>query len=168
MCVYTPFSRSQNRKQNMPNMMASHTEELDLKCCMDCMGFNLRKATRSVSQFYDEMLRPTGIRGTQFSLLIALQLRGEVAVTQLAELIVMDRTTLTRNLEVLEKQGFVKVNPGVDRRSRLVSITEDGQAIATQAYPLWHQAQSKIKAAMGTERSEMLLESLKALIQATQ
>lgn len=83
-----------------PNSLID-TDAPDFECCKDCIGFNLRKATRSISQFYDELLRPVGIRGTQYSLLVSLQMSGAITVTQLAENVVMDRTTLTRNLEVL-------------------------------------------------------------------
>ena len=94
---------------------AKFQKTADFLCCMDCVGFNLRKANRAVSQLYDEMLRPTGIRGTQYSLLVVLKIVGSVLVTELAEKIVMDRTTLSRNLEVMEKQGLVSVTPGEDR-----------------------------------------------------
>lgn len=144
------------------------TDAPDFECCKDCIGFNLRKATRSISQFYDELLRPVGIRGTQYSLLVSLQMSGTITVTQLAENVVMDRTTLTRNLEVLEKQGFVDVTPGVDRRTRMVTITEDGSTILDKAYPLWQQAQSRIKAIMGEEELHGLLDSLFTLIKAAQ
>ncbi len=140
----------------------------DYQYCKDCIGFNLRKATRAVSQLYDEMLRPIGIRGTQFSLLVSLQMSGSITVTQLADNVVMDRTTLTRNLEVLEKQGLVNVNSGVDRRTRMVTVTVEGRAILVKAYPLWKQAQFRIKETMGQEGSQALLESLAALIEVSQ
>jgi DNA-binding MarR family transcriptional regulator len=140
----------------------------DFRCCLDCAGFNLRKATRAVSQLYDEMLRPAGIRGTQYSLLVVLQMRGPVTVSRLAEHAVMDRTTLTRNLEVLEKQGLVLVEAGEDRRTRIASLTGDGRAVLLQAYPLWEQAQSRIREALSGERLHALLEELSALVAASQ
>lgn len=152
----------------MPKTSDSSIETPDFNCCKDCIGFNLRKSTRSVSQLYDEFLRPIGLRGTQFSLLVSLQMSGSITVTQLADNVVMDRTTLTRNLEVLEKQGLVNVNSGVDRRTRMVTITEEGRAILLKAYPLWEQAQSRIKETMGQEGSKALLESLAALIEISQ
>ena len=137
----------------------------DFLCCIDCVGFNLRKANRAVSQLYDEMLRPTGIRVTQYSLLVVLKIIGPVLVTDLAEKIVMDRTTLSRNLEVMEKQGFVTVAPGEDRRTRWVTITESGSAVLLEAYPLWHQVQAKIKKSMGDGRLQSLMADLSALIE---
>lgn len=140
----------------------------DFLCCVDCIGFNLRKANRAVSQLYDDMLRPTGIRGTQYSLLVALKIMGPVLVTELAEKIVMDRTTLSRNLEVMEKQGLVSVAPGEDRRTRWVTITELGSAVLLDAYPLWQHAQAKVKEHMGEERFQAILDDLSALIKECQ
>ncbi|MEQ1560640.1 MAG: MarR family winged helix-turn-helix transcriptional regulator [Methyloglobulus sp.] len=140
----------------------------DFLCCVDCIGFNLRKATRAVSQLYDETLRPSGIRGTQYSLLVVLKIIGPVLVTDLAEKIVMDRTTLSRNLEVMEKQGLVNVAPGEDRRTRWVTITEPGSAVLLEAYPLWQQAQAKIRESMGEERLQVLMADLSALIDVSQ
>ena len=137
----------------------------DFLCCMDCVGFNLRKANRAVTQLYDEMLRPAGIRVTQYSLLVVLKLIGTVLVTDLAEKIVMDRTTLSRNLEVMEKQGLVSVTPGEDRRTRKVMITEMGSAVLIDAYPLWQQAQAKIRESMSEERLQSLMADLSALIE---
>ena len=137
----------------------------DYLCCLGCIGFNLRKANRAVSQLYDEMLRPTGIRGTQYSLLVTLKVMGSVLVTHLAEKVVMDRTTLSRNLEVMEKQGLVSVTPGEDRRTRKVMITEMGSAVLLDAYPLWQQAQAKIRESMSEERLQSLMADLSALIE---
>jgi DNA-binding MarR family transcriptional regulator len=144
---------------------AKFQKTADFLCCMDCVGFNLRKANRAVSQLYDEMLRPTGIRGTQYSLLVVLKIVGPVLVTELAEKIVMDRTTLSRNLEVMEKQGLVSVTPGEDRRTRKVMITEIGFAVLLDAYPLWQQAQAKIRESMGEGRLQSLMVDLSALIE---
>jgi DNA-binding MarR family transcriptional regulator len=140
----------------------------NLLSCMDCIGFNLRKANRAVTQHYDEILRPTGIRVTQYSLLVALKLVGPVLVTDLAEKIVMDRTTLTRNLEVMEKQGLVSVEPGEDRRTRQVTISETGTKVLLEAYPLWQQAQAKLRDSLGEERLQALMAGLKSLIAVSQ
>jgi DNA-binding MarR family transcriptional regulator len=133
---------------------------------MDCTGFNLRKAMRAVGQHYDDALRPAGIRGTQFSLLVTAKMAGPVTVTRLAEMAVMDRTTLTRNLNVLEKQGLVAVAPGADRRTRRVAITEQGLAVLRQAYPLWQQAQARLMAKLGPDRLQSLRDNMATLIEA--
>ena len=145
--------------------MHSHLNRLpDLTGCQNCVGFNLRKATRAVSQFYDNLLRPLGIKGTQYSLLVVLQMAKEATVTQLAERIVMDRTTLTRNLEVMEKQGLILVSPGDDRRIRMVTITEHGLSVLHRAYPIWLEAQTKIEQTMKNQSIDQLLKGLNELV----
>ncbi len=98
--------------------MVRQLERAELAHCTSCACFNLRKVTRAVTQLYDELLRPAGLRVTQFSLLVAVRMAGPVGVTRLVELTVMDRTTLTRNLELLQKQGLIEVASGEDRRTR--------------------------------------------------
>lgn len=143
-------------------------ETPDYGACADCTGFNLRKANRAVSQFYDEILRSVGIRGTQYSLLVAIKLSGPVLVTKLAEHVVMDRTTLTRNLEILGKQGLINVDAGDDRRTRMVTISEQGLAVLTKAFPLWEQAQTRLRERMGHENLQALMQGLSAIVAATQ
>ena len=92
-----------------------------------CACFNLRKATRVVTQLYDEALKPAGLRSTQFAVLAATRALGPVSVNQLAEWIVMDRTTLTRNLKPLERDGLIAVRAGDDLRVRQVSLTAKGR-----------------------------------------
>ncbi|CAI8809940.1 MULTISPECIES: MarR family winged helix-turn-helix transcriptional regulator [Methylococcus] len=145
----------------------SAEHEPDYRTCMDCTGFNLRKAMRAVGQHYDDALRPAGLRGTQFSLLAAAKIAGPVTVSRLAEMAVMDRTTLTRNLNVLEKQGLVAVVPGADRRTRRVVITERGVTVLRQAYPLWQQAQDRLAAKLGADRLQALRENMATLVDAT-
>lgn len=89
-------------------------------------------------------------------------------ITQLAEYIVMDRTTLTRNLEVMEKDGLVAISPGEDKRTRLVIITPQGQQVLEQAFPLWQQAQGELTQVMAGNKLLALMDSLRALIKATQ
>ncbi len=136
----------------------------ELTPCMDCACFNLRKATRAVTQIYDEMLRPAGIRITQFSLLVAVSMAGPVTVSQLADLSVMDRTTLTRNLEVLQKQRLIEVSPGDDRRTRMVVITPEGGAALSNALPLWQKAQSRVMEAIGEPRWQSLQQHLSQIV----
>lgn len=107
-----------------------------------CTCGRLRMASRAVTSLFEETLRPSGIQGaSQFTLLSAIALMGETPITRLAELLLMDRTTVTRTLHSLEEADWVKVTPGQDRRTRIVSITEAGMATLARALPLWHQAQ---------------------------
>jgi DNA-binding MarR family transcriptional regulator len=120
-----------------------------------------------VTQFYDEALAPSGLRITQFTLLGTIWEAGPITMNQLAELMSMDRTTLTRNLEPLTRQGFVRSEEGEDRRVRLIMLTAEGKAALSQALPLWQQAQARIVQGLGQERYHALLAELAAVIQLT-
>lgn len=102
----------------------------------ECTCFNLRKATRTVTQLFDEAMRPTGLRATQFTLLAAIDSFGSVTIRQLSETLVMDRTTLTRNLKPLESQQLVKIVPGEDRRIRNLTLTDKGKKILKNPCPI--------------------------------
>jgi DNA-binding MarR family transcriptional regulator len=106
-----------------------------------CTCFNLRKASRAVTQKFDEILKPSGLLVTQFTVLVAVAMSEAKTINELAEILVMDRTTLTRNLKPLEREGWLKIEPGQDRRTRIVRLTDDGKATLTKALPLWKQAQ---------------------------
>lgn len=131
-----------------------------------CLCFNLRKAARAVTQLYDAALEPAGLRATQFSLLAALDRRDAVTITDLARAMVMDRTTLTRNLRPLEKQGLVAIAPGNDRRTREVSLTRRGRQTLTRATPRWRHAQTGMLDALGDRRARRLLGELSGAIDA--
>ena len=131
-----------------------------------CACFNLRKAARAVTQLYDEALRPTGLRITQFSLLAVLRLTGRVSMTRLAEETVMDRTTLSRNLEVLERDGLVWVELGTDARVREVELTRAGGARLEEAFPRWQEAQRTIARSLGPRRMERMLGDLASTVSA--
>jgi DNA-binding MarR family transcriptional regulator len=113
------------------------------KATRECICGNLRRATRVVTKLYDEMLKPTGLKLTQFSLLSSLMALGSSTLSELAEHMVVDRTTLTRNLEILESRGLVITEQGEDRRERQLRLSEKGMAAVGAAYPLWQAAQSR-------------------------
>jgi DNA-binding MarR family transcriptional regulator len=117
-----------------------------------CACANLRKAARAVTQVFDEALAPSGLRVTQFTLLVTNRLAGESTINKLAEKMAMDRTTLSRNLKPLARSGLLEVQPGEDGRTRLVRITQAGEQALEVAYPLWRQAQQKTLSALGRER----------------
>jgi len=134
----------------------------------NCVCFNLRKAARAVTQVYDEILRPTGLRATQHSLLRVLQVAGTVSVTKLAEVAVMDRTTLARNLDLLEREGLVRVQSGADARVREVALTDVAHKRLAAALPYWEKAQAQVTNSLGSGRSDRLLSDLSAAISAAQ
>lgn len=130
-----------------------------------CMGFSIRKAARAVAQVYDEALLPSGLRGTQFSLLNAIALMGSPSINQLADTLVMDRTTLTRNLNPLVTQGLINIVTGVDRRTRAVTLLAKGRKVLAKALPLWDQAQSRLTQGLGSTRTKRLLVDLGEVVQ---
>ena len=125
-----------------------------------CACFNVRKTARVITQLYDEVLRPTGMRITQFALLMAAGGLGPVTVTRLAKLGAMDRTTLTRNLRPLEERELIHIESGEDRRERQVTLTPRGQHALATAFPLWQEAQAKIVKGFGQERLQRLYAEL--------
>ncbi|MGD2271069.1 MAG: MarR family winged helix-turn-helix transcriptional regulator [Desulfobacterales bacterium] len=129
-----------------------------------CAVFNLRKASRALTQLYEAALRPSGLRVTQFTLMVALHLLGAITISRLADTMVMDRTTLTRNLKILEKRGIIKIKQGQDRRERVVVLTEPGKASLEKALPLWDKAQREIVDALGHRRFGEMLANLMATV----
>jgi DNA-binding MarR family transcriptional regulator len=126
-----------------------------------CTCWNVRKAARLVTQQYDGVLHSTGLRATQLSILAGLALRGPITVSTLAEALVMDQTTLTRNLKPLEKRGLVQRVPGTDRRTRSVSLTPKGVTAITNAFPFWKRAQANVVRAFGETRFQRFLGDLR-------
>jgi DNA-binding MarR family transcriptional regulator len=99
-----------------------------------------RRAARALTRAFERQLRPLGIRATQFSILTNPLLRGPVTIGELAEFLGVDRTTLTRNLALVEGEGWVEIRPGNDARSRVVAATRKGRAAVTAALPAWRKA----------------------------
>ncbi|HYC55329.1 MAG TPA: MarR family winged helix-turn-helix transcriptional regulator [Candidatus Binatia bacterium] len=130
----------------------------------DCVCLNLRQATRAVTQLYDDALRPCGLRATQLGLLAVTHKAGSLPVSRLAELLVMDRTTLTRNLKPLEKQGLIRTGSGPDKRIRSICLTDQGVAALIEALPLWEEVQRKVVEKLGAERLERMLADLSVAI----
>jgi len=129
-----------------------------------CACFNLKRVTRAVTQVYDDYLRPTGLRVTQFSVLVALRNLHQSTINQLADKLVVDRTTLTRNLRPLEDAGLVRTRPGDDRRVREIFLTPAGEEKLQEALPLWREAQGQMRRALGRDRLERLLSDLSATL----
>lgn len=144
--------------------MPDQLNQVSLNKCTEvaavCTCFNLRKASRAITQLYDQVLQPSGLLATQFTLLVAISVAGSATVTRLAQELVMDRTTLTRNLKPLERQGLIEIEPGQDQRTRVVSLTDKGHKALARAIPLWEQAQAHIVEGLGQSRWSALLSDL--------
>jgi DNA-binding MarR family transcriptional regulator len=134
----------------------------------NCACFNLRKAARAVTQLYEAALAPSGMRATQFSVLTALALVDSAPLSRVADWLVMDRTTLTRNLRPLTRRGWVRIEAGEDRRERYLSLTRSGRAALDRALPLWQQAQTRLHSHVGDPRWGRLLADLQRLVATAQ
>ena len=129
-----------------------------------CAGFNLRRASRAVSQHFDHALAPAGLRMTQFTLLAAFALGGTPSLGELAEVLVTDRTTLSRNLKVLRQAGLIEPVPGADRRVQRFRLTERGRTTLEAALPLWQAAQAEVVEPLGADRWRGILGDLNDLV----
>ena len=114
-----------------------------------CMLNNLRRATRILAQHMDQGLAQVGLKSTQFSLLVTLKQAGAVPLTQLADLLTLERTTLTRNLKPMLEKGWVKKVSGEDQRVKLISITDTGRSLLEQAEPIWRKSQMNVVDKLG-------------------
>jgi DNA-binding MarR family transcriptional regulator len=120
----------------------------------ECTCLAVRQAARHVTQFYDQHLAPAGLRTTQFSILAKLKRQGPMTINVLADEMVMDRTTLGRNILPLEREGLISVLPGrTDRRSKELRLTEGGVERLRAAREGWREAQTRFAAAFGDERA---------------
>ncbi len=135
---------------------------------VNCTSRNLRQATRAVTQAYDMALQPTGLRVTQFDLLATLAKLGDMPLTKLAEALVMDRTTLTRNLKPLVARKLIRVGTGDDQRVRQIGITPAGRTAFQDAIPYWRGAQQQLVKQLGKRRWAGLLDDLTFTVHAIQ
>ena len=119
-------------------------ETSPFRACRDCMCSALRRASRAVTQHYEASFRGTGLRATQFTLLATLAQAGPLPLTELATMLGLERTSLTRNLRPLEKKGFVRALADDDQRVRRIAITKKGENTALAALDAWNQAQSTV------------------------
>lgn len=126
---------------------------------LPCASANLRRAARVVTQFYEEALRPTGMRSTQFTLLQALTHAPGISQKQLAELLGMDSTTLTRTLALLRRRGWLISRAGADRRELRLGLTAAGSREYKRALPCWQSAQSRLKHVLGESTLQQLIEA---------
>lgn len=110
---------------------------------LPCYCGSLRQAARVVTQMYDQALRPSGVKITQFSILRLLSAMPGLTTGEIAEALAMDSTTLTRTLKIIQENEWIAVEPGEDRRERHWTITVLGQSKLREAMPLWKNAQKQ-------------------------
>jgi DNA-binding MarR family transcriptional regulator len=134
------------------------------KTSEECNCFAMRAAARHLSQSYDRFLAPSGLRTTQFSILARLRRRGPLTINALAEDMVMDRTTLGRNILPLERDGLISIEPTAsDRRAKELRLTKAGEKRLQAALKGWSQAQARFETVFGAERAGDLRKLLRAV-----
>lgn len=130
-----------------------------------CNCLAIRQAARYLTQFYDQFLASSGLRTTQFSILAMLRGLGPLSINALAKELVMDRTTLGRNMLPLEREGLIEIVPGSsDRRTKELRLTQVGVQRLRAASPGWDQAQSRFEEAFGRKRSSELRGLLREVV----
>jgi DNA-binding MarR family transcriptional regulator len=123
----------------------------------ECNCLAIRQAARHVTQFYDQIFAPTGLRATQFAILSRLRWEGPLSINTLAHLLVMDRTTLGRNILPLQRDGLIEVAPSAtDRRRHELRLTDAGRDLHRAAVGHWDEAQKRFGAVFGDERAAAL------------
>lgn len=130
---------------------------------LDCACFNTRKVARLLGQVYDRALEPSGLKNTQFAALAVADAHEGVSITELSHEMEIERTTLTRNLQVLERDGLVRVGAGVDGRSKTIVVTAKGRRKLASAMPLWTGAQEQVLREFGGRRWKSLRGELDAM-----
>ena len=135
------------------------TEE---EAATSCACQRVRMAARAVTRAYDRALRPCGLRSTQFTILVAASVAGGIPLHRLAEALGLERTTLTRNLAAIEREGLIEV-ASVDGRTRNVLVSSLGSARLNQALPYWDQAQQTLRNKLGEKAWSTLDETLTKL-----
>jgi len=131
-----------------------------LNIAESCLCSKTRKAARAVTRFYDRHIAGTGLEPGQFTILVGIRLTEPVPTARLAEHLGLDRTTFTRNLGVLERDGLIVIERGEDARQRLLSLTAEGRRSLKAAIPRWEQAQRAAISTLGKQNFSNLLAAL--------
>jgi DNA-binding MarR family transcriptional regulator len=131
-----------------------------------CACVNVRRAARAITRIYDKALEPSNLKVTQYSMLANIMHSGPINLSNLAQVLNLDRTTLVRNLKSMEASGFTENVATSDPRERLIALSASGRQAVEAALPYWRAAQKQMRDAFGRERLEQLAalaESLEAL-----
>ncbi len=129
-----------------------------------CACFNFRKASRAVTQLFDSMLQPGGLRSTQFVILVAVAVEGSAKLPGLARMLNVDRSTLTRNLQPLAREGLLRISDTRGERASSVKLTPKGERVLASMVPLWEMAQGAFVRRLGGRRWRTMLEDLNRVV----
>jgi DNA-binding MarR family transcriptional regulator len=131
-----------------------------------CACFNFRKASRAVTQLFDNVLQPSGLRSTQFVILVAVAGEGSVRLPELARVLNLDRSTLTRNLKPLVRERLARIVEGRTGRASTVHLTPKGERALAATVPFWERAQTGFVQKFGERRWESMLNDLNRVVAA--
>jgi len=126
---------------------------------LPCACANLRRAARIVTQRYEQRLRPSGLKATQFTLLQALAIAGNISQGRLGDLLGLDSTTLTRTLALLRKKGWIQAKPGEDRREIRLTLTAEGRRKYQDTLQYWQSAQKQLRKVLGEAVWKQIMEA---------
>ena len=132
-------------------MKQASDHDPDYMAAAGCFCLASRQAARKITRLYDSYMQGSGVRATQFTILSQLMLRGEMPIGKLASLLGMERTTLSRNLTLLEGKGWISISAGDDPRARMIEITTQGRSLVRRGFPYWSKAQAHIGKLLGAD-----------------
>jgi DNA-binding MarR family transcriptional regulator len=144
-------------------MLHKNSSALDLDGTGYCASFNFRRTARAVTRLFDLALQESGIRSTQFAILVGIVKEQPVSIGGLAALLVIDNTTLTRSLQLLKKEGLIAISNRAAKRQRFLTITAKGEQTLAHSLPAWRAAQQRFVATIGTEHWGELQSELEQL-----
>lgn len=131
--------------------MKKTSSPLDLTGTGYCASLNFRRTARAVTRLYDMALQESGIRSTQFAILVGIAKKQPISIGTLGDMLVIDGTTLTRSLRVLEKEGLISISKRAEKRQRFLSLTTEGEKTLSRSVPAWRAAQERFVATIGSE-----------------
>jgi DNA-binding MarR family transcriptional regulator len=140
-----------------------HDSKLDLAGTGYCASFNLRRTARAVTRAYDEALQETGMRSTQFTILVGIAKNQPVSIGALADVLIIDPTTLTRSLGLLRKEGLITVSNRAAMRQRFLALTRTGERALARSLPAWRKVQERLVSTVGAEQWNDLRSKLEEL-----
>ncbi len=143
--------------------MKKNSTPLDLNGTGYCASFNFRRTARAVTRLYDMALQESGIRSTQFAILVGIAKSQPVSIGALADVLVIDSTTLTRSLRLLQKEGLVTISERAAMRQRFLSVTAKGERTLARSLPAWRAAQERFVATIGSEYWDEMRSELERL-----
>jgi DNA-binding MarR family transcriptional regulator len=129
--------------------MRQDSSKLDLTGTGYCASFNFRRTARAVTQLYDRALEESGLRSTQFAILVGIRKKQPVSVSTLAEVLTIDQTTLTRSLRILGKESLITISPRSTMRQRFLAVTPKGERALARCLPLWRKAHKEFVTTIG-------------------